>query len=157
MEQSGRFFTFEEAKSKIEYWCSYRDRSEYETIQKLYSFHQSESDISKIVVYLREFNFLNDERFANSFVSGKFRIKNWGRKKIYAAILQKRVEKSLVQNALNSIDDNEYRNAIELLIEKKNHLLRNEKEPWKKKQKVLQYLISRGYEYDLVIDVYTKI
>ena len=156
MNQSERFFSFEEAKSKIEYWCSYRDRSVYETIQKLHSYSQSNEDIEKIIAYLKEYNFLDDERFVHSFVSGKFRIKRWGRKKIYAGILPKRVEKHLIQAALESIDDKEYMQVIDELVDKKLNLLRQEKDPWKKKQKILQYVIGRGFEYDLVQDVLSK-
>jgi regulatory protein len=153
MKNSECFFSFEEAQNKIEYWCGYRDRSVHETIQKLISYGQPEKDIVTIISHLKELNFLDDERFVNSFVSGKFRIKQWGRKKIYAQILQKRVDKGLIQKALYEIDDEEYFNTIRHLIDKKTRLLSNEKDPWKKKQKVLQYLISRGFEYDLVQEV----
>jgi|TARA_R110000737_G_scaffold352130_1_gene396863 regulatory protein len=156
MNQSERFFSFEEAKSKIEYWCSYRDRSEFETIQKLHTYGQTEKDIEKIISYLKEYNFLDDDRFVNSFVSGKFRIKRWGRKKIYAGILSKRVNKETVQKALQSIDEQEYNIVIDELVEKKMRLLSGEKDPWKKKQKILQYVISRGFEYDLVQDILSK-
>jgi regulatory protein len=156
MNQSERFFSFEEAKSKIEYWCSYRDRSVFETIQKLQSFGIEEKDIVTIIAYLKEYNFLDDERFVNSFVSGKFRIKRWGRNKILAGILSKKVDKQLVQNALFSIDEDEYLQVIDELVDKKIRLLRQEKDPWKKKQKILQYVIGRGFEYDLVQSVLSK-
>lgn len=156
MNQSERFFSFEEAKSKIEYWCSYRDRSVFETEVKLQSYGQTEKDIIQILDYLKEYNFLDDERFVNSFVSGKFRIKKWGRKKIYASLIPKRVEKTLITTALESIDDEAYFETINELIEKKERMLSNEKDPWKKKNKILQYLISRGFEYDLVLSVLSK-
>ena len=156
MNQSERFFSFEEAKSKIEYWCAYRDRSVAETQSKLNSYGQTESDVSELISYLKEYDFIDDERFVNSFVSGKFRIKKWGRKKIYASLLPKKVDKFLILEAFEAIDEYDYLVTIDELIEKKNRLLRTEKDPWKKKQKILQYLIGRGFEYDLAQGVLSK-
>jgi regulatory protein len=156
MNSSEHFFSLEEAKSKIEYWCSYRDRSVYETAHKLQSYGQHEKDIDKIISYLKEYDFLDDERFTQSYVSGKFRINQWGRKKIYAGILSKHVDRECIQNALQSIDDDDYRKTIDQLIEKKNRLLSTDKDSWKKKQKILQFIIGRGFEYDIVQDVLSK-
>ncbi len=156
MNQSERFFSFEEAKSKIEYWCAYRDRSVYETHSKLESYGQNQEDIHKIIDYLKEYNFLDDERFVNSFVSGKFRIKKWGKKKIYASLIPKKVDKNLIAEAFQSIDDDAYFEVIGELIDKKSRLLHTEKDVWKKKNKILQYLLGRGFEYDSVTTVLSK-
>jgi len=156
MNQSERFFSFEEAKSKAEYWCAYRDRSVFETQSKLISYGQNEKDISELINHLKEYDFLDDERFVNSFVSGKFRIKKWGRKKIYTSLFPKKVDKHLIQNAFESINDDDYFQTVDELIDKKNSLLRTEKDPWKKKQKIMQFLMSRGFEYDIVQSVLAK-
>ena len=156
MEKSGRFFSFENSKIKIESWCAYRDRSVDETKQKLFSYGLNEKEVDLILLHLEESGFLDDERFAESFVTGKFRIKSWGKKKIYMSLLQKRIEKSLITKALESIAYDDYLASAQKLIEKKWSLLEKEKDVWTRKQKVIQYLASRGYEYAVVEEAFTN-
>jgi regulatory protein len=157
MEKSGRFFSFENSKTKIENWCAYRDRSLDETKQKLYSFGLSDKEVNIIVLQLSDSGFLDDTRFAESYVTGKFRIKNWGKKKIYMNLLQKKIDKSLIASALDKIDYDEYVAVTQKLVEKKWNSLEREKDSWKRKQKVIQFLASRGFEFSVVEEAFSNL
>ncbi len=150
MKNSERFFSFEASKAKIENWCAYRDRSVEETKQKLYSYGLKESQVEKILAELAELSFLDDERFAESYVTGKFRIKSWGKTKIYANLSQKKIKKEFIQSALDQIDFDEYLATAQRLIEKKWELLEKEKDAWTRKQKVIKYVASRGFEFGVI-------
>ena len=156
MKNSERFFSFEDSKSKIENWCAYRDRSINETRQKLSAYGLTENEIERVLSHLLEFGFLDDKRFADSFVSGKFRIKNWGKQKIYSHLLQKGIDKSLIQDALQQIDYDDYLGVIQVLLEKKWIALTKEKDPWKRKQKVIQFLAGRGFEFGAIQEAFTN-
>jgi regulatory protein len=157
MEKSERFFSFENSKAKIENWCAYRDRSVDETKQKLFSYGLSPQQVEKIIVHLTELNFLDDKRFAESFVTGKFRIKNWGKQKIFMHLMQKKIQKDFVQDALNSIDYDEYVSTAQVLVEKKWALLEREKDDWTRKQKVIKYVAGRGFEFNVIQEAFSNI
>ena len=82
MDGVKRIYSLEEAQKKIEYYCAYQERCHLEVTTRLKSFGLLPVSIDHLIVKLMESNFLNEERYARAFVSGKFRIKKWGRIKI---------------------------------------------------------------------------
>jgi regulatory protein len=141
-----------QALDKIKKWCAYQERSHFETRGKLYDYGLSSSDIDEALAVLVSENFLNEERFAETFARGKFRIKQWGRNKIKAELKFKKVSDYSIKKALKQIDNDEYLKVAEKLVSKK---LRETKEkvPYKKNYKVLQYAVGRGFEMDIVADI----
>lgn len=140
---------FRELLFKSERFCAYRERSSYEVKQKLKELNADEDEIKKIITSLQEDDFLNDERFARLFASGKFRIKRWGKNKIRAELRMKKVPDSFIYNALDTIDEGEYMKTIEHLIKKKEREVKS-KNPRDIAQKIGMYLLSKGYESELI-------
>src|ERR1700741_430415 len=70
------------ALGKAENYCAYQERSQQEVREKLYEWGVYPSVIERIVSKLIENNFLNEERFAIAYATGKLRQKGWGRNKI---------------------------------------------------------------------------
>jgi regulatory protein len=141
-----------EALSKAERYCAYQERSQQEVRDKLYEWGQYPSAVENIISRLIESNFLNEERFANAYAIGKFRQKGWGKIKIKQGLKFKRVSEPLIRKALNSIDGDEYLKMLTTVIEKKQPSIK-EKDPFKRKYKLHQYALSRGYENDLIQDI----
>lgn len=140
------------AIEKIKNWCAYQERSHFETQNKLYEFGLNKEEIEQAIAVLITDNFLNEERFAETFTRGKYRIKHWGRNKIKAELKFKKVSDYSIKKALNQIDEKEYMQVLHKVIERKLRETK-EKNELKKKYKVLQYAVSRGFESDLVNDV----
>lgn len=143
-------YSFLEAKQKIEAWCAYRDRCHSEVLQKLYDFGIDHEDTNALLAHLITTNFLNEQRFANSFVSGKFTIKKWGRNKIISHLKQKRVPDKCISDALLQIDEEIYIQEIKNLAEKKWKEKRGK--DFEKKIKVQRFLTQKGYEFELIIE-----
>ena len=96
-------------------------------------------------------NCVSDERFAVAFVSGRFRIKQWGKKKIQQGLKEKRVNDEIAQKALEQIDQKEYKAILNKLAKEKYASLKHEQYLVRKK-KTMDYLMQKGYEVDLIRD-----
>ena len=141
--QPYKTYTVDEARKKIENYCAYQERCHKEVVQKLQSMHMIPEAIDAIVVHLLQHNFLNEERFAKAFVSGKFRIKKWGKQRITIELKQKDISKSIITSALKTINDVTYLNTFHALAEKKANSIKDTN-PFKKKKKTSRlFAISR--------------
>ena len=133
---------------KLEAYCAYQERSLFEIETKLANLDSSPTDFKSIIAHLSECNFFNQERFAISYVIGKFRNNKWGKQKIKVGLFQKKISSDLISKALSSIDKSEYKSMLQDLYEKKWLSLKAEKKEFERKQKTLRYLQSKGFEYD---------
>ena len=145
-------YSFLEAKAKLEALCAYQERCQFELDQKLISWGFNEEDRNALIADLITNRFLNEERFAIAYVSGKFRIKRWGKLKIRMHLKQKRISEHSIKTAFAQIDPDEYWDAIRHLAERKLLDLKGSEDKWQKKAKIIRFLQSRGFEMDLSQD-----
>lgn len=141
-----------EAKTKLEAYCAYQERCAYEVYQKLWEWQLYVEDHDVLVADLISNNFLNEERFADAYAGGKFRIKKWGKTKIKTHLKAKQISAYSINKALKSIDNEEYVATLNTLADKKwaqingNH--------WEKLAKLKRYLHGKGFETDLLNDIF---
>lgn len=133
-------------------FCAYRDRSQKEVEEKLNEMRMIPAAQEQIIIKLMQENFLNEERFARSFARGKFRIKKWGRIRIKQELKLRDISSPIIKLALTEINDREYLNTLYDLAEKKWALVK-ETNASKRRKKVTDYLLRKGYESALVYDV----
>ena len=144
------------AREKIQAYCAYQERCHKEVKMKLKSWGLIQEAIDLLIIELIEFNFLNEERYARSFARGKFRIKKWGKLKIRMALKKREVYFKCIDLAMLEIDDKTYLNTLKELLQKKNDILK-ETNLYKRKMKLINYLVNRGYEYDLIHDALVEL
>lgn len=145
--------SFLEAKQKIEAYCAYQERCEKEVLDRLKKWEIYGEQADVIVADLISNNFLNEERFAEAFVSGKIRIKRWGKIKIKQHLKQKQISSYSINKAINLIDDDLYLSNLNYLVNKKiKDLNLKSKISWENKAKIQRFLQSKGYENNLIFD-----
>lgn len=144
------------ALAKAEAWCAYQERCQQEVRDKLYAWGLYPDAVENIIAELISRGFLNEERFAVAFCGGKFRIKKWGRVKLRVELKRKRVSDYCIRKGLAAIDEDDYLKTLRKLVEEKTRSTK-ETHPLKKKFKVMQYLVSRGYETDLVREIVEEV
>ena len=127
-----------------------------EVTMKLKSWGLIQEAIDLLIVELIQFNFLNEERYARSFARGKFRIKKWGKIKIRMALKKRDIKFKCIDLSMLEIDDKTYFNTLKELLQKKNETVK-ETNSYKRKMKLTSYLVSRGYEYDLIHDALVEL
>jgi regulatory protein len=142
--------TQEQALQKLRHFCGYQERCHQDAIEKLYNLGVKKLWHDEILATLIEENYLNEERYAIQFAAGHYRGKQWGRKKISYALKEKRISEYCISKALKQLDDTDYLNTLGILMQKKFELLKHEQYLVRKK-KTIDYLLQKGFEYDLVI------
>lgn len=147
-----KYLTKEQALQKLRQYCGYQERSHYEVQQKLWDLGVKRAEHDEILSTLIEENYLNEERFAVQFAGGKFRMKDWGRKKIYYALKEKKVSEYSIKKAMKEIDEEDYLKTLNTLAEKKYASLRGEQYLVRRK-KTMDYLLQKGFEPELVSSV----
>ena len=90
----------EKALQKLKHYCGYQERSHADVKHKLYSLGLHEKEVEQLISRLIEEEYLNEERFAVTYASGKSRNNGWGRIKIRHGLEQKGISKYCIPKAL---------------------------------------------------------
>lgn len=138
-----------EAKLRAANYCAYQERSQKEVRNKLYEYGLYSDEVEDVLTDLIMENFINEERFAQSYAGGKYRIKRWGRNKIKQGLKQHDVSDYCIKKGLAEIDADDYISTLCDLIDRKAESL-SESNVFKKQEKVSRHLIYKGYEPEIV-------
>ena len=142
-------YTISEIREKMAAYCAYQDRCYLEVERKLDTFGLIPEAKDDILLYLMRENFVNEERFAKSFARGKFYLKKWGKIKIRTELKKRQISPRNIDTAMQEIDENDYLLMAQKLIDTKSALLSGP-ENYRKKQKIIRYMMQKGYEYPLL-------
>jgi regulatory protein len=151
-----KYFSIEEIKRKLERYCAYQDRCHKEVETKMKEFILIEEVKNQLLLHLLEHRFINEERFSKSFARGKFRIKKWGKQRIIRELKMREISAYNIKTALKEIEEEEYIDTIVEITEKRN-LLIHESNIYKRKKKLTDFLIRKGYEYDLIFETMNRV
>ncbi len=153
---SQKQLTAEKAYQKITAFCSFRDRTRKEIVDKLYAIGASKDIVKNLILKLEEEGYLDEERMARSYAGGKFRVKAWGRKKIQVHMKHLGLSKEQINKGLEEINGQEYQSRLHDLFDKKWDSLQKEEDPRQRLAKTIRFLAGKGYEADLIWDVVKK-
>lgn len=148
-------YTVNEALLRMMKYCAYQERCQLEVDQKLNEMRMIPAAKEKIILQLMQDNFLNEERYAKTLVRGKFLIKKWGRKKIEQQLQQKQISPFLKKLALKEIDPELYDQHLLYWAKKKAGQLGSL--TYANQQKLYTFLYSKGYEPELISEVFQKL
>ena len=149
-------YTVEEAKKRLESYCAYQDRCHLEVEKKLQEMHMIPEAREVILLHLMKHDFLNEERFAKSFARGKLSIKHWGRRRLEMELKRRNISKYNIETALKEINEDVYQDKLKFIAVKRYEII-NETNAYKKRQKLIDFLLRKGYENYLVYDVVKEI
>ena len=147
-----KIYDLKEVKSRIRLYCAKEDRCQQQVINKLLDYGVSSGVSGEILLDLIQEKYVDEERYARSFCSGKFKINKWGRRKIIFELKKKKVSEACIQMGLEEIDEEEYLHILKQLLEKKKDLSK-ENNQFVRKKKMVDYVVRKGYESDLVWEV----
>lgn len=149
-------FTPQQAHQKIKHFCAYQERCHSEVKEKLYDYGLRKSEVEQILSQLIEEDYLNEERFAEQFAGGRFRMKKWGRVKIRYELKQRQVSEYCIRNGMKVIDEEDYYRTLQQLFEQKSRELKGEKNQFIRKRKLQDYLLQKGYETEYIRELLNR-
>ena len=141
--------TESEGKTRAEAYCSAAEHCRSEVWAMLERHGAERPDIERILDYLVKEGFIDESRYARAFVHDKVRFAKWGRVKIGQALWQKRIQQDVVDDALSSIDEDEYLAALRDVAKAKYRSAKGATE-YERKIKTMKSVCGRGYEPSLV-------
>jgi len=133
-------------------YCAFRERSFQEARRILNEYSElSEEENEQVLAMLIEEGFINEQRFAESFVRGKFQSRNWGRIKIREGMKQKGLSDEEINAALlASLDAEKYEETLRVELTKKLASIPTQTNPAERYRKLLHFALRKGYESDLI-------
>ena len=141
--------TPDQVLDKMAKYCAYQERCVKDVKDKLKTFQEEKT---KILDYLLDNRFVNDERFAKSFVRGKINQSGWGMNKIRFHLMQKGIVKELIDEALGQTNEEVYRQRLIDILKTKAKTVKAASD-FEKKRKLAAYAIQKGFEGNLVWEV----
>ena len=141
--------TYEQMLFKASAYCATAEHCEADVRTKLQTWACAPEHIDKIIDYLKQENFLNEQRYCNAFVRDKFRFNQWGKTKIAMMLRTKNIAEETIAEAIDQIDDETYQQTVTTLLQTKLKGLKYRDE-YDRKAKLIRFAQGRGFEYRII-------
>lgn len=141
--------TASQALARLESLCARSEQCSNDLMVKLRSWGIGRDDAGKIMESLMSRRFVDDRRFCMAFVRDKLKFSRWGRTKIRAALSLKHADRNHAEEALESIDSDEYLSVLESMIDGKARTLKDA-DSYEGRTKLFRFAASRGFEPELI-------
>jgi len=135
--------------------CSRSEKCEFEIRQKLIKLDVDIVNSDKIITYLINNNFINNERYAQAYVNDKFKFNKWGKLKIKQKLQFNKIEFKYINTSLSNLNTDTYKEVLSIILIKKKKYI-NDTSNYTVKQKLINHAISKGYELDIILEVISE-
>jgi regulatory protein len=125
---------------------SFRDRSEKEIYERLIQKGFSKSTTENIILYLKEKDFLNDSRLAETLKKSAFERKFLGKSGLKRYLINRGIPNTVIESTIGQEDD--YLETALNFISKRSKNIRNIDD--NTRQRLMGSLIRRGFSYEIV-------
>ena len=156
MESGRPQLTYKEALSKATEICSRSEKCSFDIVLKCREWQLSREETAEVIEYLLKEKYLDQRRYATSFVNDKFRFNKWGKIKLAYVLRQKQVEEEYIKEALSRLPEEAYLNVLRDLISAKAKTMK-EQDALSLRNKLLAFTQSHGFEVDLALTIIQEI
>ncbi|MBQ1408917.1 MAG: RecX family transcriptional regulator [Bacteroidales bacterium] len=130
--------------TKAEQYCASSEQCRSAVRDKLLTWGAGQELRERIVDYLTENDFINEERFCRIYCESKLHLQKWGRVKIAYQLRSKRIDNATINKALQGIDEEVYHQTLtNLTVNKNNSIV--EPDNKKRRAKLMSFLSSHGF------------
>lgn len=142
--------TEKQAITRIATYCSKAERCRYDVRRKLDLWKFDNETIGRIITRMEKENFLNEERFCQSFIKDKLRFNKWGKTKIVFELRKKQISDSIVSSSFEALaGECDFETPLLKILETKIKSIKA-KSDFEKRVKLFRFAAGRGYAPDLI-------
>ncbi len=145
-----------QALNRIAAYCSRAERCEADVRKKLITYELEDEAIKRIIDRLKKERFVDDARFARSFINDKMRFSKWGKTKIAYELGKKKIPESIYNPLLEELSNDEFEEQLLHILSVKAKTVKA-KDDYDKKTKLIRFALSRGFAMDLSIKCVNKL
>lgn len=115
---------------------------------KLQTWGADAVQLEKIIAYLIEQKYIDNERFCRAFVNDKLRFNKWGKLKMTQALRMKQIPDKMLEKVFSEMDVSLYEQTLGELLQKKVREIKASSD-YERRGKLLNFALQRGFEYAL--------
>lgn len=135
------------AKERALYLLEYKPYSISMMREKLYNGEYSKKIIEKVILFLKEYHYLDDKDYIRMYI-GTYSVRK-SRKQLTCDLLRKGISKELINNCFEQLEYSE-QECFEKEFER--YVRGKDLEDWKVRQKVFRYFLGKGFSISLIED-----
>ena len=141
--------TEQEALARLTALCAQGEHCTGELSEKMRRWGLGQEAQARIMQYLVQERFVDDERYCRAFVRDKIKYNKWGRRKVEQALWAKHIDKTVATEALDDISDEEYLAVLRPLLKQKRKSTKAQSE-YELTMKLIKFALSRGFTMDII-------
>ena len=148
--------TESQALNRIAAYCSRTERSEFDVRNKLAAWELEADIVDRIINRLKKERFLDDARFAKSFINDKMKFNKWGKTKISFELRRKNISSAIYEPLLEELSGDEFEEQLLHILSVKARLVKA-KNDYEKKTKLIRFALGRGFGMDMAVKCVNKL
>ncbi len=137
---------------KAQQFCAADEQCTATVMRKLVDWGCPATSTNKIVTMLTAGGYIDEYRYVCRYCESKAFHQKWGRIKITSMLRQKHIAGDVIAKGIKVIDDEEYRKVLLGVAQTKWRTYTGDDDE-KNVNKLTAFLMSRGYELDIIKDV----
>lgn len=124
-------------------------KTEKQIIDKLVQKEYEDTIIQRAIDFLKQYNFIDDEKYAQMYIKDK--ISSKGKNKIKYELINKGISEDIINEKLKYVDEAlEQSSALKLAEKKYALLIKSERDIRNINRKLREYLFGKGYNLDVI-------
>lgn len=139
----------QEALNRLTALCSQAEHCSYEMADKMRKWEVEEPAQARVMEYLIREKYVDDNRYARCFAMDKIRYNKWGRRKVEQALWMKHIDRNIMREVLDDIDEDEYIQVLRPLLKAKLKSIQA-KNDYERNMKLLRFAMGRGFSFEQV-------
>ena len=141
--------TEEEAFARLSALCAAAEHCAHELNEKMVRWQLDEDIRERIIQRLVSEHYIDERRYCRAFVADKLRYNKWGRRKIAQALAMKHLDRTLIGEAIDNIDEEEYLSILADVLSAKRKSIKATND-YELHGKLMRFAIGRGFDMDEV-------
>lgn len=147
------------ASNYLTYLLNFGMKTESELREKMRKKDYSTCDIDFAIDKAKRYGYVDDVNYVKCYIQQRANQNGWGPNKVIGMLLQKGVDRAIIQEGIDKYMSNDdlYNTVLELGMKKYASLDKGKNTPKQCREKVLRHLLSKGFTYDLCIQVVSNV